>query len=99
MANETVSPAAAAKPPKPPFKARLRHEVLELLAMFLYLMVPIGLFVLHQAMFKREEGINVGATGVAFINALVLAKVMLIAEDMGLGSRWRDRPLIWPILD
>jgi hypothetical protein len=99
MANETASPAAVARPAKPPLKQRLRHELLELLAMFLYLLVPIGLFVLHQAMFKREEGIHVQASGLALINALVLAKVMLVAEDMGLGNRWRERPLIWPILD
>ncbi len=36
--------------------------------------------------------------GFAVINALVLAKVMLVAEDLNLG-RWLDRrPLIYPIL-
>ena len=36
--------------------------------------------------------------GLAFFNALMLAKVMLIAEDLKLGARIRASPLIFPIL-
>lgn len=93
------SSPAAAPAPKPSLTQRIVRELQEFAVMFLYLLIPIGLFVIHQAMFKREEGVNITASGVAFINALVLAKVMLIAEDLGLGNRWRERPLIWPIVD
>ena len=36
--------------------------------------------------------------GFALVNALVLAKVMLIAEDLRVGHWLRSRPLIYPIL-
>ena len=67
--------------------------------MFLYLLVPLSLFVLHRAITLKTKGIDYQFSGVAIINALVLAKVMLIAEDMGLGTWRRSRPLVWPILD
>jgi hypothetical protein len=60
--------------------------------------VLFGLFALHERIVLREQGINFTAQGFALVNALVLAKVMLIAEDLNLG-RWLDRrPLIYPIL-
>ena len=36
--------------------------------------------------------------GFAFVNALVLAKVMLVAEDLNLGNWLQGRPLLWPVL-
>jgi hypothetical protein len=91
--------AEDARPAKRSLKERAIHELREFLWMFLYLMIPISLFVLHQAITLKHRGINYQFNGFAIINALVLAKVMLIAEEMGLGTRWRSRPLIWPILD
>jgi hypothetical protein len=46
----------------------------------------------------REHGIPFKTHGFAIINALILAKVMLIAEDLRLGERLRPRPLIYPIV-
>jgi hypothetical protein len=99
MADQSGSFAAARNPVKPSLKTRVARELKEFAVMFLYLLIPIGLFVLHQAIVLKAKGINYQFSGVAMVNALVLAKVMLIAEDMGLGTRWRSRPLIWPILD
>ena len=36
--------------------------------------------------------------GFALVNALVLAKVMLIAEDLKFGGWFRGRPLVVPIV-
>jgi hypothetical protein len=77
---------------------RAVDEVRRFVVMFLYLWVLFGLFVLHQRIILRQEGMNFAAQGFALINALVLAKVMLIAEDLRLGHRLRSRPLIYPIL-
>lgn len=45
-----------------------------------------------------EEGRPLASQGFAFINALLLAKVMLVFEDLDL-RRWLERrPLIYPIL-
>ena len=66
--------------------------------MFVYLWALFSLFVLHEDIVLRRNGLSFSVHGVAFFNALVLAKVMLVAEDLDLG-RWRQRrPLIYPIL-
>jgi hypothetical protein len=74
------------------------HELKRFLIMFLYLWVLIGLFVVNESVTLREHGIPFRTHGFALINALILAKVMLIAEDLKLGERLRTRPLIYPIL-
>ena len=79
-------------------KEVLLHEVKQFLVMFFYLWALLGLFVLNEKVTLREHGIPFAPHGFAFINALILAKVMLIAEDLNLGARLQPRPLIYPIL-
>ncbi|MBV8189915.1 MAG: hypothetical protein JOY64_10915 [Alphaproteobacteria bacterium] len=74
------------------------HEIKRYLVMFVYLWVLLGLFVLNEAVILSHQGIDYRPHGFALINALVLAKVMLIAEDLNLGARLRSRPLIYPIV-
>ena len=98
MPDLVGSPVEAAKPAKRSLKTRAIHELREFAVMFLYLLVPLSLFAFHRAMVLKERGVDYQFTGLAMINALVLAKVMLVAEGLGLGTRWRSRPLIWPIV-
>jgi hypothetical protein len=74
------------------------HELKRFLIMFLYLWVLIGLFVVNEKVTLREHGIPFRTHGFAVINALILAKVMLVAEDLNLGARLQPRPLIYPIV-
>lgn len=79
-------------------KERAIAEFKRFLVLFLYLWVLFGLFALHERIVLREQGINFTAQGIALVNALVLAKVMLIAESFNF-SRWLNRrPLIYPII-
>ena len=77
---------------------RAVDEVRRFVVMFLYLWVLFGLFALHQMIILHQEGMNFTTQGFALVNALVLAKVMLIAEDLRIGHWLRSRPLIYPIL-
>lgn len=79
-------------------RGRAIHEVRRFMLMFLYLWVLFGLFVLNERIVLGQRGIIVTAQGFALINALVLAKVMLAAEDLNLGRWLRPRRLIYPIL-
>jgi hypothetical protein len=45
-----------------------------------------------------QGGIGFLSHGFALLNALVLAKVMLLTEDLNLGRWIRRRPLIYPIV-
>ena len=77
---------------------RIADEVKRFVVMFLYLWILFGLFVLNERIILGQRGINFASQGFAIINALVLAKVMLVAEDLNLGRWVRPQPLIYPIL-
>jgi hypothetical protein len=78
-------------------KARALEEVRRFAVMFVYLWILFGLFVLNERIILGQRGIGFSSQGFAIINALVLAKVMLIAEDLKLASWLRPRPLMYPI--
>jgi hypothetical protein len=77
---------------------RLVHELTKFSLMFLYLWLQFGLFVLHENIIRAQTGLDYQMQGFAIINALVLAKVMLIAEDLKLDQWLRGRPLVYAIL-
>jgi hypothetical protein len=79
-------------------KDKALHQGRQFLFMFLYLYVLFGLFTIHESIILREHHIEFTPYGIAVVNALVLAKVMLVAEDFRLGRRFEDGPLIYPIL-
>jgi hypothetical protein len=77
---------------------RIVLEIRQLLVMFLYLFVLIGLFTLYEHVVLAERHISYAFYGFALVNALVLAKVMLVADDLHVGRKFEDRPLIYPVL-
>jgi hypothetical protein len=78
-------------------KARAIHELRHFAILFLYLWVLFGLFVLEQTVVSRQNGLNILPHGLAIINALVLAKVMLVAENFELARWLKTRPAILSI--
>jgi len=75
------------------------NEFKQLFFMIFYLWLIFGLFVVIQAVVLGQRGGSYSVVhGVALINALVLAKVMLIAEDLRFADRFENRALIYPIL-
>ena len=83
---------------KPGLKARAIDEIKKFSLITLYLWVLFALFSLHRTIVLEQEHVNFQEQGFAIVNALVLAKVMLIAEDLNLGSRLEDKPLFHSVL-
>lgn len=79
-------------------RERALDETGRFIVMFIYLWAIFLLFVLDEDIVFRQRGISFSAQGFAFFNALVLAKVMLVTEDLNLGRWLKRRPLIYPIL-
>ena len=94
--TDTTSPSPPAKTGS--FKQRAATEVRKFLVLFLYLWVLFSMFVLNESIVLREEGVAVSLQGIALVNALVLAKVMLLFEAWDPGRWLRRRPLVYPIL-
>jgi hypothetical protein len=78
--------------------AMMKHEAGKMALIVLYLWLLFGLFALHDMLISRRLGLGFEFEGFAIINALVLGKVMLIAEDFNFGAGRKGRPLIYPIL-
>ena len=79
-------------------KARAIDEGKKFLVMTLYLWVFLAVLNLHKTAILEENHINFEVQGLAIVNALVLAKIMLVADGLKLGARFEDRPLIYSVL-
>lgn len=72
-------------------------ETRKLFWIFLYLFVLLSLFAFYKALILNEENL-IYHQGFALINALALAKVILVGEYFHAGDNLKNRPLIFPIL-
>lgn len=91
-------PKPVVKEIKPTVKERALDELRRFLGIFFYLWVLFGLFALNDSIVLAEHHVNFKMQGFAAINAFMLAKVMLVAENFHLGQRFKDRPLVYPIV-
>ena len=66
--------------------------------MSLYLWIVFGMMAIHESIILSQHQINYVAHGFAVVNALVFAKVMLVAQDFNLGHRLHDKPLIYAVI-
>jgi hypothetical protein len=83
---------------KPGLKARAIDEIKKYLVITLYLWVLFALFSLHRTLVLEHAHVDFQEQGLAIVNALIFAKVMLIADDLKLGSRFKNYPLIYSVL-
>jgi hypothetical protein len=86
------------KDAKRTLKQKAVDEVREYLVISLYLFVVFSLFVFYKSVILAEHHIDFAPHGFALINALALAKVMLVAQELHLADQFRDAPLIYPTL-
>ena len=79
-------------------KQKAVEEAIKFAVIVAYLWVTFGTIALHEFVVSAKDHINFHFYGFAFINALVLGKVMLIAEDLHYAEWFEGRPLIYRIL-
>jgi hypothetical protein len=79
-------------------KEKALHGAVRFAGMFVYLWSMFILFQLHEYVVLAQHGISFTRLGFGLVNAFVLAKVMMFADEMKLGA-WRGhRPLAHHIL-
>src|SRR5713101_1766585 len=101
MRNEPLQTARAedeASPSKRNVKAIVLDEVKEFIGIFAYLLVVFGLFVLHEWIVLSDHHIGYRFYGFALINALILAKIILVAEGLHFADGIKEKPLVYPIV-
>jgi hypothetical protein len=78
-------------------KALAIGEVKRLFQIFLYLWILLTLFSLHKALIFNEDILSY-QQGFALINALALAKVVLIGQSLSLGDSFKGKPLVYAVM-
>jgi hypothetical protein len=96
--NRAAGDQNKARHSKPEFKERAKGQIRDYVLMFLYLWIAFGLLAVHESIVLAQHQINYASHGIAVINALIFAKVMLVAEDLHLGHRLHDKPLVYAIV-
>ena len=78
------------------WKSKAIHEMVEYYIIFMYLAVFFGLFTWYRRLVLAEYQISYLHYGISVIQALVLAKVIMVGRALHLGRRLKDHPLIVP---
>ncbi|MGB2626545.1 MAG: hypothetical protein WAK20_07130 [Candidatus Acidiferrum sp.] len=79
---------------KPTTKEKVEHELRELAIIFLYLAFFFCALVTYSMLLLNKYDIPFYNYGTALLNALIIAKVILIGEYARLGKRHEHKPLV-----
>jgi len=79
-------------------KEKAFEEFKRFIVIFLYLWVVFGLLSIYKSIVLLQSHLNYPEHAFALINALICAKVLLIGEHFHLGTRFKDKPLVYPIM-
>ena len=89
--------AVAGSPPKRNLKTAALDEAKTFVGIFIYLFIVFGLLSLHAWVVLSTQNISYRFYGLALINALVLSKVILVAEGFKFAERFKGQPLAYPV--
>jgi len=79
-------------------KQTILHELIRYWLIVLYMTIFFGAFASFRRLLLAHYGISYEDYGIAVIRALVLGKVVLVAETLRLGRGYEEEPLIVPTL-
>ncbi len=101
MSIETVQGRDAAnleRPRKRDWREFVREEAKSFAVIFVYLAIVFGVLGLHQWIVLSSKGIDYQFYGLALLNALVSAKVILVAEGFNFADSLKTQPLAYRVL-
>jgi hypothetical protein len=79
-------------------KEKASTEFRKFVIIFLYLWIVFAALSIHESIIRTKHSLDYREHGFAIINALVLAKVILLGDYFQLGTRFKDKPLVYPVL-
>ncbi len=79
-------------------KGKILHELIHYWLLVLYMAIFFGVFTSYRRLLLAHYGISYEDYGISVIRALVLGKVVLVAEALHLGRGFEEKPLIIPTL-
>jgi hypothetical protein len=78
--------------------AKVKHEFFEILPPTIFFFISFHIIVLDRALLAKEFGLHLSAVAGATIGALLVAKVVLIADMLPAINRFPEKPLIYNVL-
>ena len=78
----------------PDRKQKIKHELTEMLELFLYLAFFFVALAVYDMLLLRQYNVEYMTITFALINALVITKVIMIGEYAKLGKRHEDKALL-----
>jgi hypothetical protein len=79
------------------FKERTQESLTRFLTVFIYTWILLAIFAIHKSIVLSEYNFTY-RQGLQVLNALVLAKILFIGEELRFGERFKDQPLIYAML-
>lgn len=79
-------------------KQRALEELKAYWVITLYLWLFLGCFTVYRRLILAETGVAYVHYGIALVEAMIIAKVVLIGRVFGFSRRFEDRALIVPVL-
>jgi hypothetical protein len=79
-------------------KQKIGREMKGFVVIYVYLTLLIGAFNVYRWLLLAEYHVDYLVYGYTLVEALVLAKIIIVGEGFGIGERFADRPLIIPTL-
>ena len=80
-------------------KQKILHELIKYWLIVLYMAIFFGAFTSYRRLLLAHYGISYEDYGISVIRALVLAKVVLVAEALHLGRGYEDKPMIFDLAE
>jgi len=78
--------------------AKVKHEIKEAIPPFLFFLVAFHLVAVLRVLMQQEYGIQAGTVMNATIGAMIVAKVVLLADLLPIVNRFPDKPLVYNIV-
>ena len=75
----------------------IKHEFFEVLPPTIFFFLSFNLIAITRALMLKEHGIELVAFGGATLGALIVGKVVLIADKLPFINKFPDRPLIYNV--
>src|SRR5499426_1416269 len=78
--------------------AKVEHEIREAIPPAIFFLISFHIIVLSRALMVREYGVQISALAGATVGALIVAKVVLVADMLPIINRFPEKPLIYNVV-
>jgi hypothetical protein len=78
--------------------AKIKHEFFEVLPPTIFFFISFHIVVFDRALMAKEFGVHLSSVAGATIGALLVAKVVLVADMLPAVNKFPEKPLIYNVL-